>query len=429
MSYKHLRLGISQFFNSGSHDDTVNNCNDLNECSGSDDIININNINKSSAFEVSEYSYGSRCKPNSINNINNVSGYSFSRFIDECFSVYNINNSSIGLGWDYFKDIVIGASDGCDVNDYISEDMSACNDVIINGNGNKYLYRAQLDLLNSINSHNRILIKKSRCVGVSTALALYCAYNLLCESAYNKCVDKNNRILIVFNNRNIDIALFMKKLELILLRCGSNLINRIIKTGAIMKNGNSITCSSINFINVHAVVRGQDLDKFNMIIFDEVDTYNKNFQLSLNYLEKMAIDNNKKIIITATPSKINGYFYNKWRGEYNNNKLIQQSGIGVDINNVYKLHEVKWNDFNNRDDRWYNSMLSLYQRMYGDAQRPYRFMTDINAEYNDARQKTYCINIRTSKYIKDNIEKVISERNIKTITDYIVGLVVKDLKI
>lgn len=142
------------------------------------------------------------------------------------------------------------------------------NDVMVNNfqNGEKEhlcLSEGQRNCLNSFISNNDILIKKDRCAGVTTILAVYIAYQMLHSS--------NNTFVYITHNTAEAVQFISKVREIIhdTIKHEYNTFHQIQelinnKQQLLLNNMNKLVCGSNN----HQIF--QNVNNISVLIYDEV---------------------------------------------------------------------------------------------------------------------------------------------------------------
>lgn len=181
------------------------------------------------------------------------------------------------------------------------------NDVMINDfqNGEKVhlcLSEGQRNCLNSFISNNDILIKKDRCAGVTTILAVYIAYQMLHSS--------NNTFVYIAHNTPEAVS-FIAKVREIINDAIKREYNTFYKIQEVRNNRQQLLLNNMNKLvcgtNSHQIF--QNVNKINILIYDEVGFDKTKFIPLIETIRMYKSIKVTKTIFTLTEKEKGRYVY------------------------------------------------------------------------------------------------------------------------
>jgi hypothetical protein len=262
-----------------------------------------------------------------------------------------------------------------------------------NGYSKINLFDYQKKLLQQLETQKFTIIKKSRQVGLDVALAIYVSNFAL----------KNPGKQILVISCNIDEALcFLNKVKAILLNAQAAILNMNQKN-IYLRNKSTITVTGCS----NNAGKGSRYDFIYMNEF-EFNPNGKSVYESL--FSTISCASESKMIISSTPRYKGSFFYKLW-----NNARKKESD--------FKRINITWKDVPNRDEEWYKKECLMLGNFPG------AITTELDGNFIEKpKPKQEAINIRIIPEKKEQILKRMKQKNISSITDYIMELIDKDLK-
>lgn len=254
------------------------------------------------------------------------------------------------------------------------------------------LFDYQKNMLKSFEKNNFSIIKQSRQVGVDTAVAVYIAYFLL--------KNQNKQTLVISNNTDCAIK-FLEKVKTILLYA-KEIPERMNQKSIYLKNGSKITVTGSSA----DAGRGFRCDLIYMNNFEYINNSSniyKAIQPTIYYA-------GGKLILSSTPKYKKDFFYNIWTS-------------AAKKESSFKRINVSWKENPYFDEEWYKKECLVFGN-------PDSITTELDGKFivkKDKNRKA-AINIRLSQDKKYEILKKMRQKNISSITDYIMELIDKDLE-
>jgi len=262
-----------------------------------------------------------------------------------------------------------------------------------NGYSKINLFDYQKKLLQQLETQQFTIIKQSRNVGIDTAVAIYIANFLL---------KNNGKHVLVISNDTYGAIHFINKVKIILINAKVDILN-VSKKNIYLKNGSKITVTGCNSPNTgrETIV---DLLYMNNI---EFMTYPEDAWIGAGM---SLASTGGSAIFSSTPKYKDSYFHKMW-------KLSKKKKNG------FKPINITWKDVPNCDEEWYKKQCLMLGNI------PDRIATEIDGNFIKKKEiKKTAINIRLELGKKEQILKRMKQKNISSITDYIMELIDKDLK-
>jgi len=254
------------------------------------------------------------------------------------------------------------------------------------------LFDYQKKMLESLEKNKFTIIKHSRQVGVDTAVAI--------DIAHFVVKNGNKRALVISTNADCAIH-FLEKIKTILYHANETpVINN--KKSVELKNNSKITVTGYDPCST----KGFNCDLIYINNFEWLNDPQQVF-LTSTMLLKSSVG---RLIISSTPQYKEDFFYRLWT---NSAKKI----------NDFKQINVTWKQCPYFDAAWYEKMCKMYNH------DPDKIATEIEGKFIDKKEKKkkVAINIRLDKQKKEKILIKMKQKNISSITDYIMELIDRDL--
>ena len=268
-----------------------------------------------------------------------------------------------------------------------------------NLSGKIELFEYQKQLLKSFEKNRFSIVKQSRQVGVDLVVAIYIAYFV------SRNTDKE---VLVISDSNKSGENFLSKIKNILrfeeldYSDDEKIFPIDNKNHLQLKNGSRITITSPNI----CAGRGCALD----LLFVNNAEYIEHLDQIWMAAGLALSSTGGKAILTSTPRYKKSYFHNFWT------RAIKKL-------NGFKPTNVNWKQNSYFDNEWYKKMCTILNNdkdaiaMELDG----KFITK-----EDKKKKT-AINLRMELSKKEEILARMKQKNISSITDYIMELINKDL--
>lgn len=250
------------------------------------------------------------------------------------------------------------------------------------------LFDFQEKLLNQFERNSYNIICQSRQVGVDLAAAIYIAYFAL--------KNENKRILIGSHEIGAGIN-FLDKMEKILSQT-ENSIEKRNEKNIYLKNGSIIStqAASINFGGGYGI---------DLLFLNNMESI-QNIQKTWNGLMATISARKGKVILCSTPRFKKGFFHNLWTNSSKNN---------------FKRKLVLWKENPYLNNEWYIKMCNILDHTDSIA-------TELDCKFIDLKKKKKSlISIRLETEKKEQIRKKMRQKNMNSITEYIMELINKDL--
>lgn len=254
------------------------------------------------------------------------------------------------------------------------------------------LFKYQEKLLIDLEKNKFTIIKQSRQVGIDIAMAIYIAYFLL----YN-----DNKSVLVISESNESAIDFLNKVRKILyyIETIPDINN---KKNIQLKNGSRILTTGYS----SNIGRGFSCD----LVYINNFEYMKDSKVAHITLIPTICRTNSKYIISSTPKYKKDFFHKLWTD-------------AVDKKNDFKPINISWKQNPNFDDVWYEKMC---KHLNYDKNS---IATELDGKFIEKKEKKKksSINIRLEQDKKQKILTMMKQKNISSITDYIMELIDKDL--
>lgn len=263
------------------------------------------------------------------------------------------------------------------------------------------LFDYQKKILNNFEKNKFTIIKQSRQVGIDTVVAIYAAYLLI----------KNNEKTILAIYDSIDSAKnFLQTVRNIIMHVEESCENK--------KN-------RLFFINNKREI--QLKNKSRLIVMGDTPNGGKSYRIDLLFMNNFEYIshskdiwaaagwtlsvNNGKSIFASTPKYKKGFFHELW------NNAIKKK-------NDFKPVNINWKQNPYFDNVWYENMCKRFNYDKDSI------ATELDGKFiskKENRKKT-TITMRIEIDKKDKILNRIKQKNMSSITDYIIELINNDLK-
>lgn len=258
------------------------------------------------------------------------------------------------------------------------------------------------EVVDDIRNHQRVIIKKSRQMHLTTLFATYVAWYML--------FNKTDRTEIVYCTNKFDGSKRFKRMvdQILIDYYGEEewvrerLHHRATQTT--LKNGNTIRVHSSNIDSM----RGWSLNPTHMYIFDEA-AYIRHIDDFIETLEFIRRDKDMKVIMGSTPNGFEG-FHKLW-----SNMILGQ--------NDYKGVDLPYHKHPRRDESW----LEDQRKMLGNE---LQFKQEVLAEFltpsQTKKNKSNLLQFRVTDDIMTKIGLRLIEEDL-SISEYLRKLVKKDI--
>ena len=255
------------------------------------------------------------------------------------------------------------------------------------------LFDYQKKILTDLEKNQFTVIKQSRQMGIAFTMAVYITYFII--------KNKDKRILVVSNNTKSAID-FLDKVRLIVSYVGIPTKGWLSQKHISFENG-----CQINVIgNSPNAGKSHTLDLLYINNFEYVPSAEMIWAASAATLCPGG-----KVIISSSPQYKKDLFHKLWTG-------------ATKKTNGFKPISIIWSQNPFCDELWYkNECMRL-------GYNPDSIATEIDAKFIDKKEKgkKSAINIRLKQDKKDKILKRMIEKNISSITEYVMELINKDLE-
>lgn len=253
------------------------------------------------------------------------------------------------------------------------------------------LYEYQKQMLLDIEKNKFTIIKQSREMGISTVMAIYIS-NLVLNNS-------NKTVLAILNSCNC-AEMFLDKIKMILTNTNAK-FSKSNKREIVLKNGSKIISKQSQI----DAGKGYAAD----LIFMEHFEYIKDSKYIFpSIYPTIYARDNAKFIINSTPLYKDDLYYQLWTKALNKE-------------NEFKPINIHWSQNPALDNKWYKKRCEI---LNDDS-----IKTELDGEFIEKpSKKESMINIRLKSAYKQEILNKMKKKNIKSITEYIMMLVEKDLK-
>lgn len=263
---------------------------------------------------------------------------------------------------------------------------------------NKYkileLFKYQKKMLIDLEKNKFAIIKQSRQVGIDSILAIYISYFIL--------KNKDKRVVIMSNN----------------LVCSKNFLDKIrnilFKSKAIIAINNEKNIMLDNGSDVKVIsssidaIMGYSFDFIYINNFEFIKGVDNIYTSLFQHLK----DESSKCIISSTPQYKKDLFHKLWT-----------SAVKKETDSFLPMNII-WNKNPNFNEEWYQKKCK--ELNYSKD----LISTELDAKFLSKTEKIKkaSINIRLTKNKKDKILFKMREKNMSSITEYIMELIDEDLK-
>jgi len=257
------------------------------------------------------------------------------------------------------------------------------------------MFEYQKKLLKQFEKQDYTIIKQSRQVGIDTVMAVYIAYYLMNNS--------DKQVFAISTNTDCAIN-FLKKVKTILLYAKETPA-QMNQKNICLKNLSRITVSGASFWS-------------NAGRRFEIDFLYINNAESINYCRDiwmaagmaLSYKKNAKAILSSVPKFKDSFFHKMW---VNAEKK----------ENNFKRVSVSWKDNPQLDENWYNAYCLRV------SNNPDAIATELDGKFIKKKAtKKAAINIRLEPEKKEKILERMKQKNISSITEYIMELINNNLE-
>jgi hypothetical protein len=261
---------------------------------------------------------------------------------------------------------------------------------------NKYrvleLFEYQKKMLIDFEENRFNIIKHSKQVGVDTIVAIYIAYFMS---------ENPDKTVIVISNSSDSSIKFLAKVKIILLRTGVKFIIQN-KREISLENGSKI----ISHAGTKDAGKGHSID---LLFMNNVE-YILNNQDVWAAAGPCLYATKGKAILASVPQYEEDFFHKMWCSA-----IREESD--------FKPKSIYWYENPNHNNEWFHKECLRLGN-------PDSIKTELDCQFIERKEKRKksTINIRIEKKKKDKIALRMKQKNISSITDYIMELIDKDLE-